>query len=88
MGMRMILVFAWIALVFTALAVIWSVHDSRQLLGSYQDLKGQYNLMLVNNNQFLLQLKALTASGYVESLAAEEMKLKYPAVSEMVQVEI
>ena len=71
-----------VALVGTALAVSWSVHQSRKLTSESQQLQTRQDRLHTEWSQ--LQLEQSTWGGYarVERLAREEMNMRLPAAAE------
>lgn len=68
----------------TALAVVWTTHRNRALLGELQQLEADRNALQVEWGQLLLEQSSLVSQGKLEARAMEELEMKEPALEEVV----
>lgn len=70
----------------SALAVVYSAHESRRLLNTLQGLEKTRNALQVEWGQLLLEESSLISQGRVEDIAITELGMKIPAMENMVVV--
>lgn len=73
----------WMLVASTGLAVVWSTHETRALVNQLLKLKSDENAMLVAHGQFLLQESSLSSPLGIETLAKEQLGLRFPVYSEI-----
>lgn len=73
----------WIAVLLSALLVVWSTHQSRELLAELMRLQAHANSLQVIHGRYLIQEGALTSPGRLEQVAAERLHMRIPEPSEI-----
>jgi cell division protein FtsL len=73
-------------LVLSALAVSWSVHESRRLTNEVQRLQSEHNRLQTEWGQLLLEHSTWGAYARVERLAREKLSMALPTPGERVVV--
>lgn len=81
----------WVALlavllVISALAVTWSVHESRRLTARHQQLQAEQDRLQTEWGQLLLERSTWGSYARVETLAREKLDMKLPEKDERVVV--
>jgi len=82
---RLVLLVA-LAVVATAIALVWSIYQTRSMTSQLQRLKAEQNSLNVEWGR--LQLEASTWGGYprVEKMAHEQLKMSRPDASRRIVV--
>ncbi len=70
----------------SALAVVGSAYESRQLLNELQRLETRRNALQVEWGRLLLEQSSLVAQGRVEDIAVAELGMKVPAIQNIVVI--
>ena len=73
-------------LVISALAVTWSVHESRRLTALQQQLQAEQDRLQTEWGQLLLERSTWGSYARVENLAREKLDMKLPEKDERVVV--
>ena len=73
-------------LVLSALAVSWSVHESRRLTNEVQRLQAEHNRLQTQWGQLLLEHSTWGAYARVERMAREKLSMAQPDASQRVVV--
>ena len=73
----------WIAVIVSALAVVWATNDTRLRTGHLLSLRTEANHLLVAHGQLQLQERALTSTAGVERVATDRLGLKFPSDGEI-----
>lgn len=73
-------------LVLSALAVSWSVHESRRLTNDVQRLQAEHNRLQTEWGQLLLEHSTWGAYARVERMAREKLSMAQPDASQRVVV--
>ena len=73
----------WLAVVVSALLVVWSTHQSREQHATLMTLRAEENQLQVEHGQYLLQEGALTSPGRLEQMAQERLKMRIPEMAEI-----
>lgn len=73
-------------LVLSALAVSWSVHESRRLTNDVQRLQSEHNRLQTEWGQLLLEHSTWGAYARVERMAREKLAMAQPDASQRVVV--
>lgn len=73
-------------LLLSALAVSWSVHESRRLTNEVQRLQAEHNRLQTEWGQLLLEHSTWGAYARVERMAREKLAMALPAPGERVVV--
>lgn len=68
----------------TALSVVYTTYESRQLLNSLQDLERQRNRLQIEWGQLLLEQSSLVTQGKVEDTAIAELGMEVPDMNKVV----
>jgi cell division protein FtsL len=74
------------AVVFSAIWVSWSVHQTRHLTNELQFLQRQYDALQTQWGQLLLEHSTWGGYARVERLAREKLGMKMPGVDQTVMV--
>ncbi len=75
-----------VLLVLSALAVSWSVHESRRLTNEVQRLQAEHNRLQTEWGQLLLEHSTWGAYARVERMAREKLSMAQPDASQRVVV--
>lgn len=73
----------WVLVVFSALMVVWSTHQCRELLAELMTLQAAENNIQVVHGQYLLQEGALASPGRLEQVAKDRLSMRIPEPSEI-----
>ncbi len=73
----------WVAVMVSALAVVWATNDTRLRTGQLLSLRAEANNLLVAHGQLQLQERALTSAAGVERVATDRLGLKFPSDGEI-----
>lgn len=73
----------WMAVLASALAVVWVTNDTRLYTSQLLSLQAESNNLLVSHGQLQLQERALTSAAGVERVATDRLGLKFPAANEI-----
>ncbi len=73
----------WLAVIVSALAVVWATNDTRLRTGQLLSLRTEANNLLVAHGQLQLQERALTSAAGVERVATDRLGLKFPSGGEI-----
>mgnify|MGYP003672176611 CR=1 FL=1 len=73
----------WVAVIVSALAVVWTTNDTRLQTGKLLSLRAEANNLLVAHGQLQLQERALTSAAGVERVATDRLGLKFPSDGEI-----
>lgn len=77
----------WVALLATAMAVIYSTHLSRHLYSDWQQLQQQRYGLEEQWGRLLLEQSTWAAPDRVHRMALEQMNMKSPTVGELRMVD-
>jgi len=87
MSSRMVaFILLWIAVTSTAMGVVISKHESRQLFHDMQILKQERDDLQIEWGQLQLEQSSWATHGRIEQLARKEIKMKIPRVGDTVMV--
>jgi len=75
-----------LALIVSAMAVSWSVHESRRLTNDAQRLQAEHNRLHTEWSQLLLEHSTWGAYARVESLARSRLSMSLPETGQQVMV--
>ncbi|MEQ9067011.1 MAG: cell division protein FtsL [Gimesia chilikensis] len=73
----------WVAVLVSALAVVWATNETRLHTSQLLSLQAEANNLLVSHGQLQLQERALTSAAGVERLATNRLGLKFPEANEI-----
>ena len=76
----------WVAVITSALAVIYAAHDTRIQFNELEKLKAQENDLQVEWGQYLLEESAWASYGRIEKVATEKLLMQVPATKDIVMV--
>ncbi|MEX2367113.1 MAG: cell division protein FtsL [Pseudohongiellaceae bacterium] len=76
--------FLLIAVMISAIGVVYSTHQSRNLLNELQQLEIVRNQLQVEWGQLLLEQSSLVSQGRVEDIAMSELGMEVPAMENVV----
>lgn len=76
-----------VAVVVSALMVVWSAHQYRVLFNQQQELVQQWDELQVEWGQLLLEQGALAANSRVESVAIKRLGMRIPDQVEVIRDE-
>lgn len=79
--------FLWAAVVGSALAVVYSTHESRQLTNRLAKAQAESAQLQEVWGQYLLERSAWGAYSRVESLAVDQLNMQPPAAQSIIVVE-
>ncbi|BFM06222.1 cell division protein FtsL [Halioxenophilus aromaticivorans] len=77
----------WLAVVCSALAVVYSTHKARQLTNQLAKAQAESADLQVVRGQYLLERSALGAYSRVETMAVDKLHMQPPAAEAIVVVE-
>lgn len=75
-----------VLLVASALAVTWSVHQSRALTGEQQELQAEQDRLQMEWGQLQLEYSTWGSYPRVERLAREELEMRLPGTEDRVVI--
>ncbi len=75
-----------LAVLASALGVVYSKHRNRQLYVQLQDLQQQRDAMEVEWGQLQLEQSTLATQGYIERVARKKLKMQIPDMDAVVMV--
>lgn len=73
----------WLAVIGSALLVVWSTHQAREQHAELMTLQIRENQLQVEHGEYLLQEGALTSPGRLEQAAQERLKMRIPEMAEI-----
>lgn len=73
----------WVMVIASALLVVWSTHQCRELLAELMSLQAEENSLQVVHGQFLLQEGALGSPTRLEQVAKDRLSMRIPEPSEI-----
>ena len=73
----------WVGAVLSAMFVVWSTHQSRELLAELMSLQALENELQVSYGQYLLQEGTLASPGRLEQVAKDRLQMRIPDASEI-----
>ena len=76
----------WLLVLISALAVVYSVFDSRVKFNALESLRAEHMALQVAWGQYLLEESTWASYGRVERIATEELSMKVPEPRQMVLV--
>ncbi|MDT8397169.1 MAG: cell division protein FtsL [Pseudomonadales bacterium] len=71
---------------WSAISVIYSTHESRQLLNELQQLKNKRNDLQAEWGRLLLEQSSMVSQGRIEAIAIEELGMEVPAMKDVVVI--
>jgi cell division protein FtsL len=83
--MRWLLVL-WVAVMASALAVVYASHRCRELYTELANLQHQENSMQVAWGQYLLEQSSLASLSRIENKATAEVGMRVPEINEIIMV--
>ena len=87
MRLMLIVVAGLLSLVmFSAIAVIYSKHQSRKLFVELQQLYKQIDVLNIEWGRLQLEQSAWSAHGRIERIARKRLNMKLPAADEIVYI--
>lgn len=85
-GVRGVEILLVLAVLFSALAVSWSVHRARTLTATLQQLQAEHDRLQTEWGQLLLEHSTWGSYARVERVAREKLDMKLPQNGEKVMV--
>ena len=82
------LVLLVVAVLLSAIAVIYSAHQNRLLIGQWEELHQQRDKLTLEARHLLLEEMALGEHNRIEKLAIEQLGMKRPATNKEIAVSI
>lgn len=79
-------VLLWLGVIGSAVAVVFTSHQCRQLYAQLTELERRENALQVQWGRYLLEEGSWTSLNRVEQEAMEKLGMKIPHVNEMVMV--
>ncbi|MVF11211.1 cell division protein FtsL [Ketobacter sp. MCCC 1A13808] len=83
----MLVVIAFMAVLVSCIAVIYSSFETRRLVAKHQFLQKKNNSMQVEWGQLLLEQSTWGSYNRVEQLAGSKLRMRVPSPSEIIMVE-
>ncbi len=80
------LVFLVISVLLSAIAVIYSAHQNRLLIGHWEELREQRDKLKLEARHLLLEEMALAEHSRIEQLATQKLGMKRPATEKEIAV--
>ncbi|MFT7222679.1 MAG: cell division protein FtsL [Cellvibrionaceae bacterium] len=80
------LIFSWVAVVASSLAVVYVSHDSRVKFNELENLRRDQSRLQVVWGQYLLEESTWAAYGRIEKLAQEKLSMQVPESRRIIQV--
>lgn len=78
----------WAAVLVSALATIFSAHDTRNKFNELEVLRAQQDELQVAWGQYLLEESAWASFGRIEKIATEKLSMHVPAIQNIVMVSV
>jgi cell division protein FtsL len=79
-------VLLWLAVLVSALGVVYAAHDTRNKFSELENLRVHWNELQVDWGKYLLEESAYASYGRVEKIATEELFMEVPAAKQLVMV--
>ncbi|GAB1265015.1 hypothetical protein NBRC116493_20830 [Aurantivibrio infirmus] len=79
--------FLWLAVMVSALSVVYSTHKSRQLLNELENFRKETNELYVNRSRYLLEQSTLADYSRVEAVASAELNMSAPEFTQIIVLE-
>ena len=79
-------VLLWLLVLISALAVVYSVFDSRVKFDELESLRAEHMALQVAWGQYLLEESTWASFGRVERIATEELSMKVPEPRQIILV--
>lgn len=76
----------WLLVLASAVAVVYTSHQSRQLYGELSQLQREENRLQVEWGQYLLEESSWASLGRIERIAKDELDMHVPAIEDVVMV--
>ena len=76
----------WVAVLASALMVIYVTHDTRLKFNDLETLRHQQDALQVEWGQYLLEESAWASYGRVEKIAADKLSMKVPSTEQIIMV--
>lgn len=76
--------FLWLAVMTSALSVIYSTHKSRQLQSELENFRKETNELYVNRSRYLLEQSTLADYSRVEAVASSELNMSAPEFTQII----
>lgn len=80
------LVFLVLSVMFSAIAVIYSAHQNRLLIGHWEELREQRDKLKLEARHLLLEEMALAEHSRIEELATQKLGMKRPETEKEIAV--
>ena len=82
-----LIIFLWLGVLLTALAVVVSTQEVRDLTSQLSERQSQQNRLQVEWGKYLLEESALASFARLEAMAQERLGLSEPKLEEIVVVD-
>lgn len=76
----------WLAMVASALGVIYVAYDTRVKFNALETLRREHNQLQVEWGQYLLEESTWATYGRIEKLAAEKLSMRVPESEQIIMV--
>lgn len=76
----------WLLVLASAVAVVYTSHQSRQLYGELSQLQREENRLQVEWGQYLLEESSWASLERIERIAKNELDMHVPAIEDVVMV--
>ena len=80
------LIFLWLAVIVSALAVVYVTYDTRVKFNAVEGLRREQSQLQVIWSQYLLEESTWAAYGRVENLAQERLSMQVPKFESIITV--
>ncbi len=80
---RLVAVGLWLSVTGSALATVWVTSETRTLTTELLNLRSEAHSMQVAYGQFVLQERALSSAAELETVAQNQLQLRFPLASDI-----
>ena len=85
-GRALVFVAVLLMAMLSGIAVVYSTHQNRYVFSELQQLKNKHNDLQVQWGQLLLEQSTFAQQGRIEKMAAEQLQMILPDITEIVMV--
>jgi cell division protein FtsL len=82
----MLVVFLWLALIASSLAVVIITYESRVDFNHLEDLRREQNKLQVILGQYLLEESTWASFNRIEKIASERLQMKVPKAERIIMI--
>ncbi len=81
------LIFFWLAVVITAISVVYTTHKTRLATQALEELKNEAAALQIETGQYLLERSTLSTYARIEDMAVSNLDMAVPDTEQIVIVE-